>query len=154
MSEIERKFLIAALPADLGEGSVVRQGYLALDGTTEVRVRERRGRHTLTVKGGRGRERAEVEVEIGGAAFAELWPLAAARSVVKRRHEVAVDGGTAEVDLYEERLAGLAVVEVEFATPEEADRFRPPGWFGREVTEDGRYANARLAVDGPPADAG
>ena len=154
MSEIERKFLVATTPAELGAPSAIRQGYLALDGTTEVRVRSRGGRHTLTVKGGRGRERSEVEVEITAAAFEELWPLARARSVVKRRHELAVPGGVAEVDLYEEGLAGLAVVEVEFASAEDAERFRPPEWFGREVTEDGRYANARLAVEGRPRDRG
>ncbi len=40
----------------------------------------------------------------------------------------------AELDRYEGRLAGLAVVEVEFPDREAAERFVPPAWFGDELT--------------------
>jgi CYTH domain-containing protein len=40
---------------------------------------------------------------------------------------------------------------VEFASEEEAAAFRPPGWFGPEVTDDPRYRNRSLAeADRPP----
>ena len=54
--------------------------------------------------------------------------------------------------MYEGELAGLAVVEVEFSSGEEAGDFAPPGWFGRELTGDARYSNASLALDGRPPD--
>jgi len=56
----------------------------------------------------------------------------------------------AELDEYSDRLAGLAVVEVEFGSEAEAARFSPPGWFGREVTGQPAWANQSLAVSGLP----
>ena len=57
---------------------------------------------------------------------------------------------TAEVDEYAGALDGLVVAEVEFADEETARGFEPPAWFGRELTDDWRYANRSLAGDGMP----
>lgn len=151
MTEIERKFLVERLPEDLGPGVYVRQGYVALDDATEVRIRAKGEGRTLTIKGGRGIERAEVELEISHAQFHDLWGLAEGRSLTKTRHEVAIDGGLAEVDVYDGALASLVVVEVEFPSMREAEAFEPPDWFGAELTGDVRYSNARLAIGGDPA---
>src|SRR5688500_7786642 len=97
--EVERKFRVGELPPDLGEGTPLRQAYLALDGDVEVRVRDRGGRGVLTVKGGRGLRRTEVEVPIGRVELDELWALAGDRYVEKTRYEVAVDDRVAEVDV-------------------------------------------------------
>jgi adenylate cyclase len=113
-------------------------------------VRDKGGTYLLTVKGGRGVERTEVEVEIEAAAFDELWRLAPDRRIDKTRHEVPLGGHTAELDLYAGALAGLAVVEVEFDSREEADGFVPPPWFGEELTGDPRWSNAALATEGRP----
>jgi CYTH domain-containing protein len=32
----------------------------------------------------------------------------------------------------------------------ECDKFTPPSWFGHEVTDDSRYGNSSLAVNGLP----
>ena len=56
--------------------------------------------------------------------------------------------------MYSGALTGLSVAEVEFATEDAADAFEPPAWFGREVTDDPRFKNQRLASEGAPADAG
>ena len=57
----------------------------------------------------------------------------------------------AEVDVYEGRLSGLRVAEVEFPSEEASHRFAPPAWFGEEVTGDARYANQSLArASAPP----
>ena len=79
MPEIERKFRVHDVPHPLGDGTRLRQAYLAVDGDIEVRVRDRGGTLVLGVKGGRGLERSEVEVEIDGATFDELWSLATRR---------------------------------------------------------------------------
>jgi adenylate cyclase len=156
MVEIERKFRVsggaAGLPP-LGAGTRLRQAYVAVDDTVEVRVRDQGGTHLLTVKGGRGVERAEVEVEIDAAEFDELWRLAPDRRIDKTRYRVPVGGHTAEVDVYAGALEGLVVAEVEFASREECDAFVPPPWFGEEVTGDPRWSNAALAAGGrPPTD--
>jgi adenylate cyclase len=152
MAEIERKFRVARVPDQqtLGPGAELRQGYLAVDGDVEVRVRDEDGTRTLTVKGGRGLERAEVEVALDPARFAELWPLAGDRTVEKTRHRIAVGEYTAELDLYAGKLAGLAVVEVEFPGRDEAERFVAPDWFGPELTSVPGWSNAALARDGVP----
>ena len=51
-------------------------------------------------------------------------------------------------------LDGLIIAEVEFDSPESLTGFTPPGWFGTEVTDDGRYSNASLALHGRPPDPG
>ena len=147
--ERERKFLVDRLPDDLGPAVAIRQGYLALDGNVQVRVRRADRACTLTVKGGRGRDRTEVETTITVEQFDDLWPLTDGRRIEKARHRVPlVDGRTAEVDLYAAAHAGLQVVEVEFPENADPDAFVPPPWFGRDVTDDARYSNADLATAG------
>jgi len=73
------------------------------------------------------------------------------RQVVKRRYFVPLEGGlTAEVDVYDGELDGLVTGEVEFPDADAALAFEAPEWLGRDVTEDPRYANQKLAVDGIP----
>jgi CYTH domain-containing protein len=148
--EVERKFRVRQVPPSLGEGTRLRQAYLALDGNVEVRVRDQGGTPVLGVKGGRGLQRTEVEVEIGPAEFDELWALAPDRRIAKTRHRIDVGGHVAEVDVYTGPLEGLVMVEVEFASRDEAEAFDPPPWFGDDVTDDGRWSNAALATSGPP----
>ncbi|MBX7464492.1 MULTISPECIES: CYTH domain-containing protein [Streptomyces] len=163
--EIERRFLVAG---EVPDGSTrrterIEQGYLPLDvDGAEVRVRRRGGQILMTVKGGTGLVRTECEEPIPPALFDALWPLTEAARIAKERRTVALEGGeTAEVDDFGGRLAGLAMVEVEFETAEAAHAFRAPSWFGREVTDDARYQNRSLArgegvpqPSGPGADDG
>jgi CYTH domain-containing protein len=152
--EIERKFLVAHLPGDLGAHPVERvdQGYLAVgaDGV-EVRIRRRGDRHVLTVKSGTGRLRVEEEIDVGARVFDSLWGLTEGRRVEKLRHLLPAPGGlTIELDVYAGALDGLVVAEVEFDSPDAAAAFVPPAWFGDEVTGDERYLNRTLAQAGAP----
>ena len=56
----------------------------------------------------------------------------------------------AEVDLFEGDLAGLCLVEVEFASEDDANAFEAPDWFGRDVTAIKGWSNADLARNGRP----
>ena len=152
MIEVERRFLVAGLPASLGEGTAIVQGYLMTE-PAAVRVRKTDGACTLTIKTGSGLARTEIERAITEDEFSALWAVATDLRISKRRHRVAPTGGhTAELDLFDDDLAGRRIVEVEFSSTEEAHTFEPPSWFGREVTDDGRYTNAALARDGWPTD--
>ena len=149
--ERERTFLVADFPELPDSGSRIRQGYLALDGTVAVRVREAEdGGRTLTVKGGRGARRTEVEWPIGLDRFNALWELTEGRHVAKTRYRIELPDATAELDVFEGALTGLVVVEVEFDDDEQMQAFDPPAWFGPEVTDDDRYSNASLALHGAP----
>lgn len=149
MTEIERKFLAGELPPEVRaeQPTRIRQAYLSIE-PTEVRVRSNDDReHELTIKSIGGLERTEVTLPLTPAQFEELWTLASA-SIEKDRFR----HGSAEVDVYSGRLAGLVVVEVEFPTAADAASFAPPPWFGEEVTTDSRYRNAALAfAEAPPS---
>jgi adenylate cyclase len=150
--EIERKFLVARVPDPLPPGDRLEQGYLAVapDGT-EVRIRRRAGRSTLTVKSGPAHVRVEEELEIDDRRFEALWALTEGRRIAKTRHLVPLgDDVTAELDVYAEGLDGLLVAEVEFGSEQASLAFAPPDWLGTEVTGDARYANQSLALHGAP----
>ena len=150
--EIERKFLVETLPDGLPPGERVEQGYLAVapDGT-EVRIRRRAGRCTLTVKSGPAHVRVEEELEIDGRRFESLWALTEGRRVAKTRHVVPLGGGlSAELDVYAGAHEGLLTAEVEFGSEAASEAFAPPAWLGTEVTGDERYANQSLALRGRP----
>jgi CYTH domain-containing protein/CHAD domain-containing protein len=154
VAEIERKFLVAAMPRAESAAATIEQGYLALDERGEVRLRRIDGELLLTAKSGHGEVREEVEVSIHPKAFEALWPLTAGRRVRKVRHYVPLgEGPRAEIDVYEGALDGLRTVEVEFETREAADAFVPPPWLGAELTGDERYANQALATEGLPKNA-
>jgi adenylate cyclase len=147
--EIERKFLVEHLPDEVGQATSRRidQGYVALDEGAEVRLRRYGGELWLTVKGSGGLARVEEELQLDPEQFESLWPLTEGRRLEKTRH---VLPGGIELDVYEGTLEGLVVAEVEFASEDESAAFEPPEWFGAEVTEDPRYKNRALAVDGQP----
>jgi adenylate cyclase len=154
--EIERKFLVPEAPPGLerSRSTRIEQGYIAIaDDGTEVRIRRRDGAATLTVKSSGGLSRSEEEIEIDAGRFARLWPLTEGRRLEKTRHLIPAEAGlTIELDVYSGGLAGLTVAEVEFGSEDAADAFKPPDWFGPEVTDDARFKNQRLACEGLPAD--
>jgi CYTH domain-containing protein len=150
MIERERRYLVAQLPGRLPEPIPIEQAYLVTS-PVSLRVRRIGGRHVVTIKSGRGRNRVEIERDIDADEFAALWAEAEELRIAKRRHVIALDDGlAAELDLFDGELAGRRLVEVEFDDDATADAFQPPAWFGREVTEDGRYTNASLARNGWP----
>jgi len=150
MIERERRFLVAALPTDLPRGDHIAQGYLMTQ-PAAVRVRNRDGAHTLTIKTGSGLARVEIERDLSNGEFDALWQVATALRIEKRRFVFPLaSGDVAELDLFEAQLAGHRIVEVEFDDDASAHAFDPPAWFGREVTDDGRYTNASLAEHGWP----
>jgi adenylate cyclase len=149
-TEIERRFLVAGLPDGAPAGVRMRQGYVALDDTVSVRVREADGRYVLTVKGGQGLLRTEVEFSTDEAQFEALWSLTADRHIDKSRHVVPIGEHRVEVDVFGGALSGLVIAEVEFASIDAAQAFVPPSWFGREVTDEPLWNNASLALHGRP----
>jgi CYTH domain-containing protein len=152
--EIERKLLVDELPSDLDAWPSKRleQGYLAITDEAEIRIRSADGDDArLTVKSAPSLSRVEEELALDADVFERLWPLTEGRRLVKVRHtREDAPGVVFELDVYEGALAGLATLEVEFASEDAARAWEPPSWAGREVTGDKAYANQTLAVHGPP----
>src|SRR5947207_6800187 len=146
--EIERKFLIKRLPIEILQSRHFRiaQGYLANEpGGRHVRLRKKGNTTSLTFKVGRAIAREEREIRLSPKQFATLWPATTGRRLHKTRYEIPWRKLKIEIDIYHGRNHGLMVAEVEFPNQASRRRFKPPRWFGREVTGEKRYSNVRLA---------
>jgi CYTH domain-containing protein len=168
--EIERKYLLSALPAMPQGTEVLRieQGYLP-DSTAEAteggdpppegrvrRIVDEDGsvRMTHTIKTGHGLRRTEIERAISADEFERYWPLTEGRRLRKKRYRACGAGAGAavvwEIDAFEDR--DLVLAEVELQNADEEIAFPP--WLAqhvlREVTEDPSYRNYALAVGGAP----
>src|SRR5213080_1891364 len=146
--EIERKFLLKRLPEKLNRSRryIIAQGYLATEPAgRHVRLRKKGKTSSLTFKVGRSAHREEREVKLSPKQFAALWPATAGRRLRKLRYEIPWRGLLIEIDIYRGKHSGLVVVEVEFPSLAMCRKFKPPSWFGREVTGEKRYSNVRLA---------
>jgi adenylate cyclase len=146
-TEIERKFVVSG---ESWRRAVVReqqlqQGYLSSNAKATVRVRIFDDRTAvITLKGKTsGMSRAEFEYAIPLEDARELLEMARPNVIEKRRFDVAHDGLTWEVDVFEGRHAGLVLAEIELAS--ESQSITMPDWAGAEVTADERYFNATLA---------
>jgi len=153
--EIERKFLVrdaAALEGRLG--SRIVQGYIANEPMT-VRVRIREAEAFLTLKarpeGAAGIERDEYEFPIDPRVARELIDKHCGNRIVsKTRYRIPNGQHTIEVDVFDGKLAGLLLAEIELEYAEQD--FITPDWLGPDVSHDPRYANSALAVaDAPPS---
>ena len=146
--EIERKFLVKRLPEKLNRSRryIIAQGYLATEPAgRHVRLRKKGKTSSLTFKVGRGAHREEREVKLSAKQFAMLWPATVGRRLRKLRYEIPWRNLLIESDVYRGRHSGLVVAEVEFPDRATCRKFKPPSWFGREVTGEKRYSNVRLA---------
>lgn len=150
--EIERKFLVRDRRIlDGRKGEHIVQGYVAKEsGAMSTRVRVCADRGYLTLKGPRqGIARDEFEYPIP---VEDAWYLLSEycgnRIIEKTRYVVEHGGHAFEIDVFEGRLAGLIVAEVELS--HETQLFALPPWIGEEVTADRCYGNFILAqFEGP-----
>jgi adenylate cyclase len=152
-NEIERKFLLSALPPGIDslESSHIEQGYLAAtDDDTEVRIRNRSGVFSLTYKKGFGLIREEIEVSISREAFSALWPATEGARVAKTRYIMPWGDLFLEIDAYIEALDSLLMCEIEYPSVESVKSIELPKWLGREITDDIQYSNRNLALYGIP----
>lgn len=150
MLEIERKFLVKQLPAQLKRfrSALILQGYLATEMKgAQVRLRKTGNVCTLAFKRRRGYGREEREIRLTLAQFDVLWPGTTGRRLRKVRYDVPWNGRVIEIDVYRGIHRGLVVAEIEFPNRHTCDRFQPPDWLGREITKTRRYSNVRLACE-------
>ena len=146
--EIERKYLVAALPPDYHSypSRSIEQAYLCTEPV--VRIRKEDDQYCLTYKSKGLLEREEYNLPLTKEAYDHLLPKADGIVLTKRRYRIPIEGSglTIELDLFSGVYDGLQLAEVEFQTRQEAEEFVPPPWFGRDVTFSGEYQNSRLAL--------
>jgi CYTH domain-containing protein len=135
--EIERKFLVANedwREAVIGTDKLV-DGLIGEFNGSKVRVRMGQHKASLAVKGPRsGATRTEFEYDIPKAdAMAILATVSGDQLFEKTRHAVEHDGFIWHIDVYEGRLAGIIIAEIELEY--ESQYFEKPDWVGLEVTD-------------------
>lgn len=148
--EIERRFLvdIGKFHDPLGTPYLINQYYIKNTSDPLVRIRRKNDRYYLTFKGKGLIKRSEVEFEINEFYANELIYNFPTFSLEKERYEVNYDGMTWEIDFFLGSLHGLIIAEVELQN--EDQKISIPPWVEKEITEDGRWTNIKLAMFGKP----
>lgn len=161
--EIERKFTIAELPANLDSFPFhhIEQAYL--NTSPVVRVRKEDNEYYLTYKGSGMMAREEHNLPLTEEAYYHLRDKADGKIISKKRYLIPLKNPsfrtqegfptppedyslTIELDVFDTPFAPLIMAEVEFGSKEAAEAFLPPSWFGEEVTYKKEYHNSYLAL--------
>lgn len=150
--EIERKWLldINNIPYDLNqyEHEDIEQAYISFSPTIRIRKITNRRSYVLTTKSksiNGGLSRQEYEINITEDQYNNLLNKKEGLVLNKTRYKVKVDNLIYEIDLFHNEYEGLAYLEVEFETEEEARNFNAPEFVVKELTGDSSYSNASLA---------
>lgn len=146
MKEIERKFLVDTSRLDWIQkfpSKAIKQAYIQNEIERSVRVRTKGDKAFLTIKSGKNAlNRDEFEYEIPVSDALEMFERLELKVLSKIRYLVPFENHTWEVDVFEGKLEGLVVAEIELYLEDEL--FEKPDWILNEVTEDSSYLNANL----------
>ena len=146
--EIERKFLLKNLPADLSSypHKELEQGYLSTDPV--VRVRKEGEDYILTYKSSGLLSRREENLPLTEESYTHLIAKADGYVITKTRYYIPYGTHTIELDIFHGDLSALQLAEVEFDSEDAAKAFTPPDWFGEDVTYETTYHNSTLSQHG------
>lgn len=157
--EIERKYLIKELPADLKSYSshLIEQAYLNTNPV--VRIRKQDEEYYLTYKGKGLMAREEYNLPLNKESYYHLLEKHDGNVISKRRYYIPIDkpefktSFTPEADVklvieLDEFFSPLKLfmAEVEFTSVEMANAFIAPSWFGEDVTENTDYHNSVMST--------
>lgn len=144
--EIERKYLIQTLPAELQQypHHIIEQGYLCTEPV--VRIRRQDDDYILTYKSKGLMIREEYNLPLTAAAYEHLKPKADGLIITKTRYVIPLnDILKIELDVFHGTYEGLYLAEVEFPNEDMANDFISPDWFGEDVTFSSKYHNSSLS---------
>ena len=145
--EIEKKFLIKKLPANLEQypHDQIEQAYLCT--TPVMRIRRHGDHYTFTYKGSGMMVREEYNLPLTEEAFSHLLPKADGKVIRKTRYKIPYTCNgqdlTIELDMFQSPT-DLIMAEVEFPDEASAMHFLAPDWFGEEVTQNPAYHNCNM----------
>ena len=144
--EIERKYLVnnELIPSLEGfKSDIIVQGYLSSIPELTIRLRLKNESALLTFKGKtEGIKRQELEIPIDSEFAHKLIQSFDILVLRKKRYYIPQGHLTIELDVFEGKLDGLILAEVELA--DEDEQFSLPEWFGQEVSYDPAYYNVNL----------
>ena len=144
--EIERKFTVNIekwAEVIKPQPIFIEQSYLSSTPECTVRVRLKGDKAYLTIKGktsGISRSEFEYEVPVGEAK--EMMNTLSSKTLSKKRYEINLGNHLWEVDVFEGKLAGLIIAEIELTSEDEV--FELPEWVIEDVSNDVQYYNSNL----------
>lgn len=159
MVELEREFtfLINKLPADLGEfpSRIIEDNYIPASAEHPImRIRRSGDKLMITKKyptnsmdGGRsGDSSRQIEhtIDLTQPEY-DLLNQLDGKKFKKRRFAYEINGYKADLDVYLDKLSGLAVIDFEFDSEEAMQKFKKPGFVGADVTQELLTAGGMLA---------
>lgn len=160
--EIERKYTIKQLPADLERYPfhLIEQAYL--NTSPVIRIRRQDDTYYLTYKGGGMISRKEYNLPLNAESYEHLLPKADGNIITKKRYLIPLDAPKfaegyvpcekpdlmIELDVFEGVFSSLIIAEIEFPTREMADALIAPDWFDEDVSLKKEYHNSYLSQKG------
>ncbi len=151
--EIERKYTIKKLPANLDSYPchLIEQAYL--NTKPVIRIRKEDDNYYLTYKGSGMMAREEYNLPLNEESYYHLLEKADGIVISKKRYVLPLsdfqpdnkENLFIELDIFEGKLAPLIIAEIEFPTEEMANSFIPPEIFAEDVTFDPKYHNSNLS---------
>lgn len=149
--EYEKTYLLKSLPAGIEQANYVLISDIfipELAGHPQVRLRQKGDEYVITkkypVNSGDSSKQFEHTIELDKDEFDALASCSD-KGFVKRRYFMEFGGRPAEIDIYHEKLEGLAVIDFEFDTEEEKDQFEMPDFVLADVTQEEAIAGGFLA---------
>ena len=146
--EIERKFLIKNLPADLEQYEClhIEQAYLCT--SPVIRIRKQNDEYYLTYKGSGLLAHEEYNLPLTKESYEHLRKKVDGNIISKKRYLIPIKNSTlkVELDIFDAPFSALIIAEVEFPDIESANAFEPLSWFADDVTSNPNYHNSNLST--------
>lgn len=155
--EIEKKWIIDKnkIPFELSNAEIfeIEQTYICFSPEIRVRKINKGEQYSFAVKTNmtdNGLVRNEMEENITEEEYNSLIKKKEGNTIYKTRYQFLHENNVYAIDIFKGELEGLAYLEIEFSSKEEADEFASPDWVIKDVTNDIRYKNGFLARYGIP----
>lgn len=145
--EIERKFLVKAIPSNLDTYTkrTIEQAYL--NTSPVVRIRRDNDEYVLTYKSKGLMTREEYNLPLTKEAYYHLLEKADGNIITKDRYMIPEkDGLVIELDIFKGIFNGIIVAEVEFPNEDMANSYTPCEWFDKDVTFDKVFHNSKMST--------
>jgi len=149
--EYEKTYLLKSIPVGIEKAkSVVIRDVLVPDTAyhPHLRLRNKGDKYMITkkypVSGTDSSMMYEHTIELEKEEFDALASCST-KDFVKTRYFMVLAGRPAEIDIYHEKLKGLAVVDFEFDNEADKDAFETPDFVLADVTQDESIAGGFLA---------
>ena len=96
--------------------------------------------------------REEYNLPLNEEAYYHLREKTDGNIITKKRYEIPLHDEKCfnkplmiELDIFEGKFEGIVLAEVEFESEADALAFKPPSWFGKDVTYDPKYHNSTMS---------